>query len=422
MTNDPMTRSQLRVSLLGFGRVGSNVYRLLRERQAEIEKSTGQTVVVAHILVKDRAELEAADADRSLLTTDIAEALDADVVVEMMGGREPARSYVLQAIASGCDVVTSNRELLISFAEELFTAVKREGIRFLFGATVGTATPILELVHRHLAIAGIDGVVGIFTGSANYVLAEMDQKLLRFEDVLPALTEMCQPDLTGWDSAAKLALVSAAAFGVHLRATDIPAEGIEGIKLTDVAYAVELGYRLRLLGLARREGERVFAAVFPALMPAESLLAMTGKESIMVTVRGAAFGEVTLRGPGAGGLPTACAVVADVVSLARDFKGATLDLGTMPQAALVPIEEQRFAFYARLRLESAKVAQLLSRLGELQIAASVREEEVIEDLQEIVLVTDSVPDGLFRAVLRDLQESGAIVEVKAVYRIVHPYS
>ncbi|MDY7077893.1 MAG: homoserine dehydrogenase [Chloroflexota bacterium] len=420
MTNDQV-KPQLRVSLLGFGRVGSNVYRLLMERQAEIERITGQTVVVAHILVKDQAELEAVDAERSLLTTDIAEALDTDVVVEMIGRQEPARSYVLDAIASGCDVVTSNRELVIAFAEELFTAVKREEVQFLFGATVGTATPILELVHRHLAVAGIDGMIGIFTGSANYVLAEMDKKLLRSEDVLPTLTPMCQPDLTGWDSASKIALVSAAAFGVRIQAADIPAEGIEKVKLTDVAYAMDLGYRLRLLGLARRDGKRIFAAVFPALIPADSLLTRTGKESIMVTARGPAFGEVTLRGPGAGGLPTACAVVADVVSLAQGFKRATLDLGAMSHADLAPIEEQSFAFYARLRLESTKVTRFLSRLRELHVTASVKREEAIENL-EIVIITDPMPDGLFRAVLKDLQNSGIIVEVKAVYRIVHPYS
>lgn len=421
MTNDQTTKSPLRVSLLGFGRVGSNVYRLLMERRAEIERVAGRPVLVAHILMKDQAELEAADAERSLLTTDIAEALEADVVVEMIGGREPARSYVLRAMASGCDIVTSNRELVTTFAEEVL-AVKREGGSFLFGATVGTATPILELVHHNLAVVGIDGVLGIFTGTANYLLAEMGQKLLRSEDVLPTLTRLGQPDLTGWDSASKVALVSAAAFGVRPQVADIPTEGVEGVKLADVAYAMELGYRLRLLGLARRDGERIFAAVFPALVPAESLLTRTGRESIMVVVRGGVFGEVALRGPGAGGLPTACAVVADIVSLARGFKGVTLDLGAMPRADLVAIEEQSFAFYARLRLESAKVARLLSRLREMGVAASLKGEESIEGLREVVLVTDSVPEVLFRAALRDVQESGMIVEVKAIYRIVHPYS
>lgn len=422
MNNDDMTKSPLRVSLLGFGRVGSNVYRLLMERQAEIERVVGRPVVVTHILVEDQTELETADAERSLLTTDVAQTLDADVVVEMIGGQEPASRYVLQAIAAGCDIVTSNKELVTTFADEIFTAVKSAGVSFLFGATVGTATPVLEPIHHNLAVVGIDEVVGIFTSTTNYLLAEMGQKLLRFEDALPALTHLARPDLTGWNSTAKIALVSAAAFEACLRLADIPTEGIEEVRLADVAYAIELGYRLRLLGLARRDRERVFAAIFPALVPADSLLARTEKESIMVVVRGAGFGEVAFRGPGAGGLPTACAVVADIVGLAKERKRVTLDLGAMPRADLVAIEEQSFAFYARLRLESSNVAGLLSRLRELGVAASLKREEPLEGLQEVILITDSVLEGVFKAALRDVQASGTVAEVKATYRIVYPYS
>ncbi|MCP4606218.1 MAG: homoserine dehydrogenase [Proteobacteria bacterium] len=366
-----MMTDQLKVSLLGFGRVGSNVYRLLTERQVEIEKTTGRSIEITHILVKDQAELEAADAKRSLLTTDITKALDADVVIEMMSDRELAKSYVLQAIASGCDVVTSNRDLIIISGKEILVAAKQAGNAVLFGATVGTATPIIEFVRRHLAIVGVDEIVGTFTGSANYFLTEMGQKLLRFKDVLPAYVHLSQPDFTGWDSASKIALTSAAAFGLYPRAADIPTEGIQDVKLSDIAYAIELGYRLRLLGLARQDGERLFVAVFPALVPEDSLLTRTEKEGISMMARGPAFGEISLWGPGSGGPPTACAVVADIVNLASGFKGATLGLDTMPRAKLVPIEEQRFAFYARLRLEETAVERLLSRLHESQISTTI---------------------------------------------------
>jgi homoserine dehydrogenase len=355
------------VGLIGLGTIGTGVVRVLRENGAVIAARLGFPLLLARVadldLRRDRGvDLGGVrfDADSDGLIDDP----EVAIVVELIGGYDAARRLILRAIERGKHVVTANKALLARHGKEIFEAAAARGVDVAFEASVGGGIPILRSMREGLSANRIDRVHGIVNGTTNYVLTEMEATGEPFEAVLKRAQDLgyaeADPsfDVDGIDAAQKLALLASMAFGVELTDKDIPTEGIRALAPLDFEAARELGYRIKLLGIAKRAegdggGERIEARVHPAMIPASSLLAKVEGAMNAIAVHGNAVGPTLFYGAGAGMMPTASAVVADLIEIARAIRrgsaGRVAPLAYMPEALrpsrLVPLAELRGRAY-----------------------------------------------------------------------------
>jgi homoserine dehydrogenase len=359
----------VRVGLLGFGTIGAGVAKVLAGNAAVIERRLGAKLELVRIadldLARDRGvDLRGIrfDADADGLVRDPG----VDVVVELIGGTGAARRLILSAIEAGKPVVTANKALLAQHGREIFDAAAERGVDVAFEASVGGGIPILRSLREGFAANRIRSVHGIINGTTNYVLSEMESTGQPFEVVLRRAQELgyaeADPstDVDGIDAAHKLTLLAAMAFGAELTLKDIPTEGIRGIEPIDFDAARELGYRIKLLGIAKVRGDDdghgpIEARVQPTLIPAASLLAKVDGAMNAIAVTGDAVGTTVHYGAGAGELPTASAVVGDLIEIARELRrgssGRVAPLAFLPHAlerrALVPLGELSGRAYLR---------------------------------------------------------------------------
>ena len=420
----------LRVGLIGFGTIGAGVVKLLRAHRAEIARRAGRPIVVHTI-----ADLDL-DTDRGVATTGIRLTRDAaglladpqiDVVLELIGGYEPARRFVLDAIRHGKDVVTANKALLAVHGEEIVAAAERAGVRLGFEASVGGGIPILRTLREGLAGDRTTAVYGIVNGTCNHVLTTMTREGRSFDDVLAEAQRLglaeADPstDIDGIDSAHKLAILTTLAFGVRPRFADIPTEGIRRIEAVDIAFARELGYTIKLLAIAKDHGRSIEARVHPTMIPNGHLLADVGGNFNAIFVRGAALGPTMYYGQGAGASPTATAVVADLIAAARDRTvGAAVRVPPwgVPQAALRAVRVSRLTelageYYLRfMGLDRpgvlARIAGVLGRF-DISIAAVIQQERRAGTTVPVVIRTHHARE-------RDLTRALAAIGKLAVVR------
>lgn len=317
----------LQVGLIGYGTIGAGVAKLLRAHRAEIAQRAGRPIALTVIADLDVTTDRGVPLGRTRLTTDARKVLDdpaIEVVIELIGGYEPARKLVLQAIRGGKDVVTANKALLAVHGEEIVAAAESRGVRLGFEASVGGGIPILRTLREGLAGDRTAAVYGIVNGTCNHILTTMTREGRGFDEVLAEAQRLglaeANPatDVDGIDSAHKLAILTALAFGVRPRFADIPTEGIRHVDALDIAFARELGCTIKLLAIAKDHGASIEARVHPTMIPNGHLLADVGGNFNALFVRGAALGPTMYYGQGAGSLPTATAVIADLVAAARD--------------------------------------------------------------------------------------------------------
>ncbi len=317
----------VKVGLIGFGTIGTGVLRLLRTHRADIARRVGRPIDVVAIADLDLETDRGIPAKPARLTNDARSVLEdpaLDIVIELIGGYEPARRFVLAAIAAGKDVVTANKALLAVHGEEIVRAAERRGVRVGFEASVGGGIPIIRTLKEGLAGDRTVAVYGIVNGTCNHILTTMTREGRPFEEVLGDAQRLglaeADPstDVDGIDSAHKLALLSTLAFGVAPRFADIPTEGIRAIEPIDIAYARELGYVIKLLAIAKDGRDAIEARVHPTMIPQAHLLADVGGNFNAIFVRGAALGPTMYYGQGAGSMPTATAVVGDLIAAVRD--------------------------------------------------------------------------------------------------------
>ncbi len=390
-----MPDRSVRVGLIGFGTIGAGVVKLLRAHRAEITRRAGRPVTLTTI-----ADIDL-DTDRGVSTTGITLTRDAaamiadpriDVVIELIGGYDPARRFVLDAIRHGKDVVTANKALLAVHGEEIVAAAERAGVRLVFEASVGGGIPILRTLKEGLAGDRTTAVYGIVNGTCNHILTTMTREGRGFDDVLAEAQRLglaeANPatDIDGTDSAHKLAILTALAFGVRPRVADIPTEGIRRVDAIDIAFARELGYTIKLLAIAKDGGRTIEARVHPTMIPNGHLLADVGGNFNALFVRGAALGPTMYYGQGAGSLPTATAVVADLIAVARDRTvgsavrvppwGVPQDaLRAVPVRPLADLEGEYYLRFMALDRPGvlARVAGVLGRF-DISIAAVIQQE------------------------------------------------
>jgi homoserine dehydrogenase len=398
----------VRVGLIGFGTIGTGVVKVLRAHRAEITRRVGRAIDVVAIADLDTTTDRGITVAPARLTADARELIedpDISIIIELIGGYEPARRFVLAAIRAGKDVVTANKALLAVHGEEIVREAEAQGVRLGFEASVGGGIPILRTLKEGLAGDRTAAVYGIVNGTCNHILTTMTRDGRGFDDVLAEAQRLglaeADPstDVDGVDSAHKLALLSTLAFGVAPRVKDIPTEGIRRIEAIDIAFARELGYTLKLLAVAKDGRDAIEAHVQPTMIPNGHLLADVGGNFNAIFVRGAALGPTMYYGQGAGSMPTATAVIADLIAAARDHEvGARVRVPPwgLPQRKLRrlrirPLADLEGEHYLRVMALDrpgvlARIAGILGR-HDISIASVIQKERRAGTTVPIVLRT-----------------------------------
>ncbi len=426
----------VKVGLLGLGTVGGGTLNVLHRNAAEISRRAGRGIVVSHAAAREYNpdDLEGLE---NLRISDDAFAVvrdpDVDVVVELIGGYSPARELVLEAIENGKHVVTANKALIALHGNEIFSAAQKKGVTVAFEAAVAGGIPIIKALREGLAANHIEWIAGIINGTGNFILTEMRDKGRDFADVLKEAQALgyaeADPtfDVEGIDAAHKLTILASLAFGIPLQFDACYTEGITRIETQDVEYAEELGYRIKHLGVTRRTDEGVELRVHPTLIPERRLIANVDGVMNAVLVKGDAVGPTLYYGAGAGSLPTASAVVADIIDVARTL---TTDPGNrVPHLAFQPdelsdlpvlgMDKVETAFYLRLTVEDKPgvLARVTGILGDSGISIeAVKQKEPLEGETEVplVLLTHRVLEGDMNRALEAIEAMDA---VKSISRI-----
>jgi homoserine dehydrogenase len=382
-----------RVGLLGHGTVGAAFATLLAERADEIERFNGQRPVLGGVLTRSRGDFE-----------EILE--DADLIVEVMGGIDPAREYLMRAIRSGKDVVSANKQLLSQYGEELFEAAREEGVKLRFEAAVAGVVPVVRVLEESLSATPIDRIHGIVNGTTNYILTEMSKGSSYAEALADAQRNgyaEADPsdDVSGRDAAAKMAILARLAFGSPVHLNDVRYEGIERLHADDLEYARELGLGLKLVGTAERIDAGVSVRVHPTLLYGGHPLASVSGPFNAVTVESQTITEITMSGPGAGGRQTASAVLGDVVSVMTG--GAR---PPAPPLALEIVTDVRSAFYVHLEMEDRPgvLAAVTKILGDHEVSIKSVVQRGLGEGSRLVMVTHPVLESSLREALAQVAE------------------
>ncbi|MGD9355795.1 MAG: homoserine dehydrogenase [Chromatiales bacterium] len=417
------------IGLLGLGTVGGGTLNVLVRNADEISRRTGMDIRV-HCAAAKSYDPSGLDGLESVTLHDDAGKVltdpDVDIVVELIGGYSPAREFVLEAIANGKHVVTANKALIAMHGEEIFTAARDKGVTVAFEAAVAGGIPIIKSLREGLAGNRIEWLAGIINGTGNFILTEMRDKGREFADVLGEAQALgyaeADPtfDVEGIDAAHKLAILGSLAFGMPLKFDETYTEGITKIEPRDVAYAGELGYRIKHLGIARRTEKGVELRVHPTLIPHKRLLANVDGVMNAVLVKGDMVGPTLYYGAGAGSLPTASAVVADIIDLARSLdcqqsvvpmQGYNRD--SIEEIAVLPIGEVETSFYLRMLAhdEPGVMAEVSTTLAEAGIS--------IEAMRQYESVTDDgyVPLVMLTHTITEQVMDETIAKIEALPRI-----
>jgi len=398
----------INVGLLGLGTVGGGTLTVLRRNAEEISRRAGREIRVVRAAVRDleKARLLAGDLPLSTNPFDVVDDPEIDIVVELIGGLEPARELVMQAIANGKHVVTANKHLVAKHGNEIFAAAQAKGVMVAFEAAVAGGIPIIKALREGLTANRIEWLAGIINGTSNFILTEMRDKGAAFEDVLKEAQALgyaeSDPtfDIEGIDAAHKLTILSAIAFGIPMQFDRVYTEGISKLTREDVKYAEELGYRIKLLGIARRAENGIELRVHPTLIPERRLIANVDGAMNAVLIKGDAVGPTLYYGAGAGAEPTASAVVADLVDVTRlhtaDPHHRVPHLAFQPDQLsdmpILPMDEVRTAYYLRLSAFDrpgvlADITRILAD-GDISIDAMVQKEPAEgEEQVTIILLT-----------------------------------
>ena len=425
----------MNVGLLGCGNVGAALVQLVAERGGQIKQRTGIDLRIAKVAVRSASKERDVAVDPSVLTTDaraVVDEPDVDLVVEVIGGIEPARTLILAALQAGKPVVTANKELLANVGAELYAAAEAAGVDLLFEAAVAGGIPLMRPLRESLVGEDVSRVMGIVNGTTNYILTKMAEEGWTYAAALAEAQSLGYAerdptaDVEGFDAGAKAAIIATIAFGAGVVAGDVYHEGISNITDTDIAFAARLGYVIKLLAIAERfEDGSVAVRVHPAMVPNEHPLAAVRDSFNAVFVEGQAVGDLMFYGRGAGGFPTASAVLGDVIDGAVNLaKGASASIGSFEAATIRPVDELRSAFYVNLEVSDRPgvLATVAGAFGDHGVSIRSMEQESIEDAADgaarLTFITHSAREADLRATLVELRGLDAVVSVGSVLRVV----
>ncbi len=438
----------MRVGVLGCGNVGSALVKLIAQRGSAVKARTGVELEVTAVAVRDLSRQRDPVVAASLLSTNpsaVVEDPTVDVVVELMGGIEPALGLLLRALGSGKAVVTANKELLASHGGELRAAAWKAGVPLLYEAAVAGAIPLVRPLAESLAGELVERVTGIVNGTTNYLLTRMSEDGLGYDEALAQAKSLglaeADPtaDVEGHDAAAKVAILAGVAFGCEVLASDVYREGISGLRSVDVDFAARLGYAVKLLGVAERVGgsdsaPEVALRVHPAMVPLSHPLASVRGAYNAVFVEGAAAGELMFYGHGAGGLPTASAVLGDLVDAAnamvrrsqsRPVQALVPDVQVtraLPRAAVRPMGELRTQYYLNLEVADRPgvLAAVATVFGEHAVSIRSMEQVGLRDEARLIFLTHTAREDDMMATIAGLRRLDAVEHVGAMLRVLGP--
>ncbi len=429
---------KIRVGLLGFGTVGSGMAKILLENQDVIESRLGASLELRWIADLDLETDRGVSVDRKILTTDaniVINDPEVDIVVELIGGYEPAKTFILQAIEKGKQVVTANKALLAAYGDEVFTAASTKGVEVGFEASVGGGIPLIRSIKEGLVANRIEGLFGILNGTANYILTKMTDDGSPFSEVLKDAQSLgyaeADPtfDIEGIDAAHKLTILLSIAYGVPIDFETVYTEGISRITPLDIMFMKEFGYRIKLLAISKDDGEAIEARVHPTLIPEGSLLANVNEAYNALYVKGDAVGNVMLYGPGAGMMPTGSAVVSDLVDVGRNVLNGAV--GRVPSVGYQPssvkarriksIEELEVQYYFRFSAHDrpgvlSKISGILGR-HHISIKSVHQKGRDVVGAVPIVMITHKAKEAAVRLALSAIDELDVVEDRTMLIRI-----
>lgn len=421
----------IKMAIMGAGTVGGGVYKLLQMRKNEMMQRAGTDIEISKILVKSISETRK-DVDASLLTENFEDIINDDsiqIVVEVMGGIEPARTFIRRCLNAGKSVVSANKDLIAVHGRELLDAAKENNVDFMFEASCAGGIPIIRSLKQSLVSNDITEIMGIVNGTTNYILTKMDQEGMEFDEALAKATELgyaeADPtaDIEGLDAGRKMAIMGSIGFHSRIVFDDVYTEGITHITSKDIKYAKDMDCVIKLLGIARNTPTGIEVRVHPTLINKEHPMASVNDVFNAVFVHGDAVDDTMFYGRGAGEMPTASAVVGDVIEVARNINGGCLGrfgctcFKELPIKSIGDIESKYF-----MRMIVSDCAGVLGNVASILGNNHVSIEKIIQkpagcDKAEIVAITDSVQEKNFKAALQTLNDMSFVQEISSMIRV-----
>ena len=426
-------RSQINLAILGLGVIGSGVARALIDKKDGYAQRVGLPLALRHVLVRDDVKSRAVELDDGLLTTDIDTILNdksLDIVVEVIGGDQPAYDYISAALSRGCYVVTANKMVMADHGSELLALAHEKGVDILYEASVGGGIPIISPLKRDLSANRIDSLTAIINGTTNYILTVMQKEGVDFDEALRQAQELgyaeSDPalDVEGHDAAYKVAILASLAFHTNVRPEQVYRDGITGLSTRDFRYARDLGYVIKLLATARRDENALQVRVHPALLAGDEQLAKVDGVLNAVQVEADLAGAVLFQGAGAGSFPTTSAVIADILDA-----GQRITQGTPPPiwryAADVPVQpmaELVSRYYIRLEVADhpGVFAEIARCFGDSQVSiASAIQQEVnpTDQTAEIVIMTHPAREKDVEASISNVRGLEVVTDIGSFLRV-----
>lgn len=423
--------AEIRVGLLGFGTVGRGVLEVLERNAAVIEHRAGARIEVARVLVRDPHKDRGMHVPSGLLTDNPQDILgdpSIRVVVELIGGVDPALRYITSALGSGKAVITANKDVIAAHGAQLAEACRQGRADLFFEASVGGGIPIVRALSEGLAGNRLRRIVGILNGTTNFILSRMTAQGLCQEDALDLARRRgyaeADPsaDLDGWDAARKIAILSSIGYSAACHPDDVYREGIRDITAADIAHAGRMGWTIKLLGIAERLDGQLTMRVHPTFVPRTHPLAAVSDAFNAIYIQGDPIGETMLYGPGAGGLPTASAVIADLIDAVRwvDRGGKGTEFWNVEPMSIGPIDDVVSRFYVRLGIPDrvGVLAQIAGVFGQAGVSIlSVLQSPAEGNLAELVIVTHEVREQQMRQAVTGIAALDVVERVASVIRL-----
>lgn len=414
--------------------MGSGVAAVLNKKCGMLDAGPGACLEIRRALVRDKSKSRSGFITQSLLTTDPSDLLqdsEVDIIVEVMGGEEPALGYIREALSRGKHVVTANKEVMGKHGPDLSRLADRQGVALLYEASAGGGIPLISTLHHDLSANEVTSVTAIINGTTNYILTRMSQEGIEFKEALDEAMELgyaeADPsaDIEGTDAAHKLALIASLAFHSEVRSSDVYREGISRLAARDFQYARELGYVIKLLAIGKNDGESIQVGVHPTLIPEDLLLAKVDGVFNAIQIDADVAGRILLYGQGAGPDPTASAVISDVLRIAKAMSLGQANgwpVSSSVPKTIKPMEESRSQFYVRMTAEDtygvlAQITQIFSEM-EISLASVLQKRSNPEDnTAEIVLMTHPAPEKGMRGSVVRMEGLEAVREIGNVVRV-----
>ena len=425
-----MGKTQIRVGLLGFGTVGSAFASLLERQRSDIAARTGLEIFISQIAVRDITK-ERPNLDAKVTLTDephtVVTSSEVDVVVELVGGLDPSKNLIENALREGKPVITANKELLSKDGKNLFSIADQNEVDLLFEAAVAGGVPLIRVLRESLLGEPVEKVIGIVNGTTNYILSQMEEKGVPYDDALLEAQQLgyaeSDPtaDVTGQDAASKAAIIAMVAFGADICFDDVLFEGIEDITSSDMAFAQKAGATIKLLAMVTKSDDEIEARVYPAMLPNSHPLASVRDSFNAVFIEGKAVDNLMLFGRGAGGMPTASAVLGDVIDASLNLSKDTYrSVGKLEKVSLMHSDERKSSYYISVQVvdEPGVLADVASVFDGNRMSIESMEQEGLGREARLGFITHEAEENRLESTLTQLSDLSCVEKLGTIIRVL----